>query len=96
MYDWKKIKEKWIVLVDWKKTYRGKEFFVKTIMNRKGNTICFRDYLDEKGDMVYGVEMYSLDRKTGKAFGGSPIWEQHKFATEKELLDKVRELKKKY
>jgi hypothetical protein len=63
---------------------------------RSGNTICFQNDLDENGKAVYEVEMYNLNSKTGKPLCGSPIWEQHKFATEKELLDKVEELKQKY
>jgi hypothetical protein len=96
MFDWKKIKERWIVLVDEKKTYGGKSFFRKKLMARSGNTICFQSDLDENGKAVYEVEMYNLNPKTGKPLCGSPIWEQHKFATEKELLDKVEELKQKY
>lgn len=65
-------------------------------MNRSGNTICFQSDPDEKGNVVYEVEMYNLNPKTGKPFGASAIWEQHKLATENELLDKVEELKLKY
>ena len=96
MYDWKKIKEKWIVLADEKKTHKRTRFLMKRIMNRNGNTICFWSDLDEKGKVVYKVEMYNLQPETGEPFGGSPMWEQHTFATEKELLDKVEELKQKY
>jgi hypothetical protein len=96
MYDWKKIKGKWIVLEDNRKTYKGKEFFMKKIMNRNGRTICFWSDLDENGKAVYEVEMYNLNPKTGKPLGGSPIWEQHAFVSEKELLGKVEELKEKY
>jgi hypothetical protein len=96
MFDWEKMKEKWIVLIDEKKSHRGKNFFRKRLMNRSGNTICFWSDLDENGKVVFKIEMCNLDPKTGKSLSASPIWEQHEFATERELLDKVEELKQKY
>jgi hypothetical protein len=96
MYDWKKIKEKWVTLVDEKKSCGGKSFFRKKLMNKNGNTMCFQSSLDERGKVVYEVEMYNLNPKTGKPLCGSPIWEQHTFTTEKELLDKVGGLKQRY
>ena len=84
MINLKKYQKDWKLVKDTKPTHDGMEFFWKILMHRKtGVTLSFWNELCRRRyKIMYRMEMFYLDPKTGKELEMSPIWERHEIKEE--------------
>jgi hypothetical protein len=79
MINLKKYQKDWKLVQDITRTYDGDEYFWKILMHRKtGVALSLCNELDRtRYKIMYRMEMFYLDPKTGKELEMSPIWERH-------------------